>query len=181
MARSSTALHGQLLDSALRLFAQHGFRGTSLQTIASDAGCSKASLLYHFSSKEAILTELLTPVGREAAELDARLTDLDGTDAAVTAVTGFVDVALRFRRELKVLFDTLPESRPMAVSGIEGIDDRLVDALAGRSPDPRQRVAAYMALGGMFVTSAADLHVNEELLREEMIRSALRTLGRGSD
>ncbi|WP_103939933.1 TetR/AcrR family transcriptional regulator [Thermomonospora echinospora] len=181
MARSSTGLRDRLLASALRLFIQHGFRGTSLADIASDVGCSKASLLYHFSNKEAILAELLLPVGREAAALDARLAGLDGAEAAVTAVTGFVDITLRFRREIKLLFDNLTDATSlseMGLEGVEGIGDRLIDAVAGRSTEPRDRVAGLMAVSGMFVTGAADLPFDEETLREAMVAGALRTLGR---
>src|SRR5690606_37476189 len=73
MARSPTGLRDRLLKSALRLFTQRGYRGTSLADIAADVGCSKASLLYHFTTKEAILAELLLPIAKEAAALDARL------------------------------------------------------------------------------------------------------------
>ncbi|MEU9025753.1 TetR family transcriptional regulator [Actinomadura sp. NPDC048394] len=180
MARTPAALRGQILESALRSFAQYGFRGTSLQHIASDAGCSKASLLYHFANKEAILAELLAPVEREAVALDARLAGLDGEEAALTAVSAFADLTVRFRREMKVLLETLPERTAPADPALDGLGDRLADALAGRSSDPADQVAAWMALGGMFMTGAADPPMSDETLREAMARAALRTLGRAS-
>ncbi|MBO2458405.1 TetR/AcrR family transcriptional regulator [Actinomadura violacea] len=180
MARTPAALRGQILESALRLFAQYGFRGTSLQHIASDAGCSKASLLYHFANKEAILAELLVPVEREAVALDARLAGLDGEVAAVTAVNAFAALTVRFRREMKVLLDTLPERTVLNDPALDGLGDRIADAMAGRSPDPADQVAAWMALGGMFVTGAADPPMGDEALREAMTAAALRTLGRAA-
>ncbi|GAA0567677.1 TetR/AcrR family transcriptional regulator [Actinomadura livida] len=185
MARSPTGLRERLLTSALRLFVRRGYRGTSLADIAADVGCSKASLLYHFSTKEAILAELLLPIGREAAALDARLAPLDDRDVAEAAVAGFVDLTLRFRREMKLLFDNLADATSLPDLGIEnldGIDDRFVEAMAGRSAEPADRVAAHVALGGVFAAGAAAerLPFDDAILRESMIGSALRALGRAS-
>lgn len=184
MARPSTGLRERILDSALRRFVHHGFRGTSLADIASGTGCSKASLLYHFSNKEAILAELLLPISREITALDARLDGLEGRDAAETAVAGFVDLTLRFRHEIKLLFDNLGDLDSISElhDEFEDVDElklRLVDAMAGRSEEPLDRIAATMTLGGMFLTGTADhLPVDDETLREALTTSALRALGR---
>ncbi len=47
-----TDVRTELLDAATQLFASRGFDGTSLQDIVAQVGVRKASLLYHFSSKE---------------------------------------------------------------------------------------------------------------------------------
>ncbi|GAA4557231.1 TetR/AcrR family transcriptional regulator [Planotetraspora kaengkrachanensis] len=182
MTRSATALHAEILESAARLFAAHGFRGTSLQDIASDAGCSKASLLYHFTNKDAILTELLTPAGREMAELEERLAGLDGKDAARAAVAGLVDLSLHFRRQVKILVQDVDSliNRP-ELPDVYALTERLVDALTGRSPTPQARVWAWMAMVGIFLTSAAEHALPDSALRAELTRGALRTLGRGTD
>ncbi|MCB2130032.1 MAG: TetR family transcriptional regulator C-terminal domain-containing protein [Rhodobacteraceae bacterium] len=49
-----------ILDAALDVFSQHGFRGATLDQIAEVAGLSKPNLLYYFPSKEAIHEQLLT-------------------------------------------------------------------------------------------------------------------------
>lgn len=178
MARSATTLRADILDSAVRLFAAHGFRGTSLQEIATDAGCSKASLLYHFTNKDAILTELLAPVGAQVAELEARLAGLDGEAAARAAVDALVDLSLRFRLQVKILLldvDTLI-NRP-ELPDVDGFMARLTDALSGRSADQPARVWAWMAMLGIILTSAGECGVPEGTLRAELTRGALRTLG----
>ena len=48
-----------IIEAALEVFSKHGFRGATLDQIASAAGLSKPNLLYYFSSKEAIHAELL--------------------------------------------------------------------------------------------------------------------------
>ncbi|MEV5704983.1 helix-turn-helix domain-containing protein [Actinoallomurus sp. NPDC052274] len=181
MSRSPTGLRDRLLASALKLFVRHGFRGTSLADIAADVDCSKASLLYHFSNKEAILAELLLPVGKELVALDGRLATLAGETIPEAAVSGVADLAVRFRQEFKLLFDNMSDAAALPelrVKGVDGIGRRLVVAMAGGSSEPQDEVAALMALGGMFVTGAADLPLDDETLRAALIGTALRTIGR---
>jgi AcrR family transcriptional regulator len=65
----------QLLDAAERLFAEHGYRGTSVRAITDLAGANLAAVGYHFGSK----AELLGAVVRRAIEpiLAAQAAGLD--------------------------------------------------------------------------------------------------------
>ncbi len=174
-------MRADILDSAVRLFAAHGFRGTSLQDIASDVGCSKASLLYHFTNKDTMLSELFAPVGQEIETLLERLAPLRGEEAARAAVAGVVDLSLRFRGQVKILLldvDALlchPE-----LPDVNGVTDRLVDALVGRVPDQAPRVAGWMALLGIFLTTARGVDIPDETMRVELTHGAFRTLGLSS-
>ena len=48
-----------ILEAALEVFSRHGFRGSTLDQIAKEAGLSKPNLLYYFDSKEHIHLTLL--------------------------------------------------------------------------------------------------------------------------
>jgi len=48
----------QIVEVAARLFQQHGYHETSLEMLAVEVGIRKASLYYHFRSKDAILVEI---------------------------------------------------------------------------------------------------------------------------
>ncbi|MDF6018089.1 TetR/AcrR family transcriptional regulator [Streptomyces sp. JH34] len=179
MPRPPSAMRRQILDSALRLFAEHGFKGTSLHDIAVEAHCSKASLLYHFAGKDAILAELLTPPAESLAALSGELAGLDGDQAVEPAVNGFIGLAMRFHLEVKIIFAELPDMLDNPVLAVipEAVG-QLADALAGRSEEPWARVGAQMVIGGVAVTVASDVDVEPGTMRTELVQGALRTLGR---
>jgi AcrR family transcriptional regulator len=54
----------QLLDAAEHLFAEHGYRGTSIRAVTDRAGANLAAVGYHFGSK----AELLAAVARRVVE-----------------------------------------------------------------------------------------------------------------
>lgn len=181
MARPPSGLRGHILESARGLFAEHGFKGTSLHDIAVGADCSKSALLYHFAGKEAILTEVLTGPAEALTALGRTLGRLEGEEAQEAAVTGFVDLALSFSSEVKIIFAELPEmlGHPVLAVVPQAVD-ALATALAGGAHEPDAQIAAWMVIGGTAVTTAQYAHTEEGALRSSMVEGALRLLGHRS-
>ena len=50
---------GVILEAALHLFSEHGYRGTSIREIAEAAGLSTGNLYHHFPDKETLFRTLL--------------------------------------------------------------------------------------------------------------------------
>lgn len=73
----------EILGVARRLFAQHGFRGTSLAMLAEKVGITDAGLLYHFPSKNELLLAVLEETDHEQETRMAG--DLDTADAGYIA------------------------------------------------------------------------------------------------
>lgn len=49
----------RILDAAELMFMQHGYDGTSMRLVTSEAGVNLAAANYHFGSKEALMEEVL--------------------------------------------------------------------------------------------------------------------------
>jgi AcrR family transcriptional regulator len=81
-----------ILDRAAALFARRGFVKTSVQDVADAVGLSKAGLLHHWSSKDALYAAVLS----QAAAVGGRLLD---------AVGDMPLGAARDRRALEVMVD----------------------------------------------------------------------------
>lgn len=63
----------KITTTALALFAQRGYDGVSVRDICKQVGIKESSLYYHFPSKQAILTTLLSHFENRAAEGMAQL------------------------------------------------------------------------------------------------------------
>lgn len=61
--------HDLILDTALLRFAHQGIAATTIQDVADHAEVSKASVLYHFSTKEHLVDEVLAPALAALTEL----------------------------------------------------------------------------------------------------------------
>lgn len=75
----SIATRERILAAAERLFAQHGYDGTTLRALTRAAGANLAAVNYHFGSKdgllEAVFRACLEPINRERMELLAAAED----------------------------------------------------------------------------------------------------------
>ncbi|WP_374372567.1 TetR family transcriptional regulator C-terminal domain-containing protein [Tabrizicola sp.] len=110
-----------ILDAALEVFSQHGFRGATLDQIAEGAGLSKPNLLYYFPSKEEVHKALLTGL------LDTWLDPLRAMDPKGDPLHEIMAYA---RRKLDLARDYPRESRLFANEILQGAP-RMRDAIEG--------------------------------------------------
>ncbi|TNF19375.1 MAG: TetR family transcriptional regulator [Rhodobacteraceae bacterium] len=100
-----------ILEAALQVFSQYGFRGATLDQIAAEAGLSKPNLLYYFPSKEAMHEALLQTLLE--TWLDP-LRALDPQGAPLEEILAYV------RRKLELARDYPRESRLFANEILQG-------------------------------------------------------------
>jgi AcrR family transcriptional regulator len=60
------SVRDQLLDAAVRLYAESGYRGATTRRIASEAGVNEITLFRHFGSKDALIREAISRAGSSA-------------------------------------------------------------------------------------------------------------------
>jgi AcrR family transcriptional regulator len=94
-AAQGRATRGQLIEVATRLFAEHGYEGTSIEAVLSAAGVSRGALYHHFAGKEALFEAVVSAVSeRVMAELTEVIRDcVDPVDALRTAALAWIDLA----------------------------------------------------------------------------------------
>jgi AcrR family transcriptional regulator len=94
-AAQGRATRGQLIEVATRLFAEHGYEGTSIEAVLSAAGVSRGALYHHFAGKEALFEAVVSAVSEQVT---AKLTETvqgcaDPLDAMRTAALAWIDLA----------------------------------------------------------------------------------------
>jgi AcrR family transcriptional regulator len=78
-----------IIEAALTLFSQKGFRGTTTKEIAQAAGCSEATLFKHFATKDELYSAILeTKVQIEEVLAQARHLAARKDDAGVFRAVG---------------------------------------------------------------------------------------------
>ncbi|HUQ55121.1 helix-turn-helix domain-containing protein [Lentzea sp.] len=139
----------KILDAAAALFARHGFEQTSLKSLADAVGLSKAGLLHHFPSKDA----LFEAAWEQSRVICRHVLDLVGDMPAGTA---------RERRSIELLTDYALD-RPGMVS-------LLFRSMTAPGEDPQQ-AQDELLLNEMFV-----IKPQEELPRAIRIVGALSAM-----
>jgi TetR/AcrR family transcriptional regulator len=180
---------------ATRLFAQHGFRGTSVQQIADAAGISKQLLLYHYASKEEIMRAVMSAVaetwnGMLPLLLDALTADGERFETALTDLGTTLEqkqdvarvVLLELVNEPAVAQGLDAQVRPWMKVAADYIRRRQAEGLFASDVDPE----AWVVQGSTLILSAiALLHLgsgdwpeqtSHDAWRQRRLREMLRML-----
>lgn len=163
-------LAGRILPTALTLFGEHGYHGTSMQRIADALGVTRAAFYYHYSSKQDLLQVLAEPLVAAFEDLAERAEGGDDDEDALLA--GYLDVLLAHERVLRfVANDPAVQADAEVGARLRGAYDRLLGVLATGGGGPDREVRAACALGAV---SAGVVHGGGSAGNRALILAAAR-------
>lgn len=175
MARPDTRT--RILDAAEHLFAERGYRGTSVRAITDLAGVNLAAVGYHFGSK----AELMSAVARRVVEPinTAQCAGLDRLLAG-TADPGVAELveafagplfdgmpagdeggARRSRLIMMILSDPAEEVRGWTGAGQDTLRERYLAAFARALPDLSPEELWFRIRGVLAVTAVDRVEVHQ--------------------
>jgi AcrR family transcriptional regulator len=159
----------QILETAQRLFTEHGYDATSLQMIADELGLTKAAVYYYFPAKVDIRHEILRPRVERLKTLLDEAAAIRGHRARVEhVVNGFVDFFVESRQYPLTSNDPAAKREKLDEEPLS-MRRRVVALIFGDSPTATERLA-IRAVSSIpeFLPELADLS-------DEELREALRT------
>lgn len=162
----------KIREVALELFSSRGFDQTSLREIAERVGLTKASLYYHYPSKQALLSAIVAPLvdgWLGVMELAGRT---EHTPATVREILArILDVMLE-NRSLVGIFMRDPAG---VVAAAEPIWQDMIDMgsqlsmwLAGPAPSTVEQLRAIAAMEVLGAALSASAYLKEEVSDQEM-------------
>lgn len=150
---TATQRRQQLFAVALRLFAERGYRSTTMDDVAEAAGVTKPLVYQHFSSKRALYLELVDSVARElVAEIARATAAAEGPRQQVElGFAAYFDMVVTHEAAFRLLYgrnDGTDEELGEALRRVEDAIAEAIDPLiaAGLAPAHR-RFLAYAVVG----------------------------------
>lgn len=137
----------ELLNTAERLFCQHGYEATSVQDILDAMKLSKGGFYHHFASKEELLTALCDRRALRAADYTAER--LEAADTPMERLNAVLHGFMPLRREEAAFAAMLmpgldkPEGRAMALTYQEALTAHFLPLLQGVIAEAAQAEVLY--------------------------------------
>lgn len=171
--------------AALELFSTRGYEKTSLREIAEQVGITKASLYYHYSSKQELLQNIVGTFFDEMLEVLRAVDQVDWTpEAERELLTAYLETVIRHRHTGPALLRDLGA----VLAAYEESLDSMIEAarvfhgwLAGPDASPADRLRASAAteiMGAVLSSGLTPDEAPDELTREVLLESALAVLAR---
>lgn len=170
--------------TAVELFARLGYEKASLREIADQVGMTKASLYYHYPSKQALLQAIVEPLITQWRSVADRAETLPHDPANVRSILAeLLDVQLTYRAIASMfVHDAAAVIQALGPLFTELLEQnlRLHGWLAGPDPTPADRVravAATEALSAALGWSPFLEGVSDEDMHGALLGAATAVLG----
>ena len=173
MGRKRSIDQGQVLDAAERVVARDGAARLTLDAVAVEAGISKASVLYDYKSKQALI----------AALVERSVAADNGFNQSMTASLGATPSAT-VRGRILAAAEPLPDAfRDVALNlcaalaqdaglrqTIQRNQSAVIADIMASSASPRGALLAYLALEGLKLLESLDYHSWPKPERDRILR-----------
>jgi AcrR family transcriptional regulator len=143
----------QLFAVALRLFAERGYRATTMDDVAEAAGVTKPLVYQHFSSKRSLYLELVDSVAKEMVSAIGRATAAaEGPRQQVEmGFAAYFDLVVAHESAFRLLYGRNDADDRELGQALRRVEDAIAEAIepliaAGLDPEHR-RFLAYAVVG----------------------------------
>ncbi|HEX3334714.1 MAG TPA: helix-turn-helix domain-containing protein [Acidimicrobiales bacterium] len=176
----------QLFAVALGLFAQRGYRATTMDDIAEAAGVTKPLLYQHFSSKRALYLELVDSIARNLLEAIGRaVAEAEGPRQQVErGFAAYFRLVVSHEAEFRLLYGRDHADDRELGRALRTVEDAIAEAIdplidAGLDDDHR-RLLAY-GIVGMAEGASRRFLEHRPVTEAEAEEEAERLAGRMAD
>lgn len=173
MARPRVIEQSNILDAAERVVVREGATHLTLDAVATEAGISKASVIYDYKSKQQLINAVIRRcVEKEEARIQAMTAPLGSFPSA--AINGLIAAAAEPPRDhvravavnLVAALAQHAESR----SFLEAAYARMIGSVAETAENPRGAILAFLALEGLKRLELHNLHQWSDAERADILR-----------
>ena len=177
----------EIHQAALELFSTRGYEKTSLREIAEQVGITKASLYYHYSSKQDLLKAIM---GTFLADIQQVLTLVDQVEWSPESerelLGAYLDVVIKHRATGRTVLRDVAAVLAAFGEDLETVIDRSRNFqlwLAGPNPTAKDRVlasASVEVIGAALAAGTDQTELSDVELRTVLLDAATAVLARRS-
>ncbi|WP_108396361.1 TetR/AcrR family transcriptional regulator [Devosia submarina] len=161
MGRKRVIDQQAVLDAGEAVVARDGVTGLTLDAVAKQAGISKASVIYDYKSKQALIEAIVERAFRADQEQHAQAeADLSGGDSL--AIRGRIHAAaeppLKAFRPVALNLSAALTLNPALRKQMQDSQAATIARIKAESTSPRGAILAYLALEGVKFLEFLDFH-----------------------
>lgn len=170
--------------AALELFSTRGYEKTSLREIAEQVGITKASLYYHYSSKQELLQKIVGTFFDEMLEVLRSVEAVSWSPQNERELlSAYLETVIRHRhtgpallRDMGAVLAAYEESLDNMIEAVRAFHAWLAGPDAS-AVDRLRASAATEIMGAVLSSGLGPDEVPDEVVREVLLESALAVLG----
>ena len=170
-----------ILDAASRVIAEMGARHMTLEAVAREAGVSKGGLLYHFPSKDELLTAMVERYVGRLAEAAPVSDAADGADLVRNLIRHRI-AARSQKGDLRTAHGMLAAvaEHPSLVEPLRVYHDRLWARIKASGVDAERMLLPWFALEGLLFHEVINTSPLDAEERERVIGEILTLLSKAT-